>query len=157
MAAALNDARPRQQQMNEAQAEHVERQLVGHPGRARGDAAQHREILAGKLVRRMRRKIARLGDPPGLARLIQNPSSPPAATRGWLETICSTRVVPERGMPTISSGVSSSRPNAALPAKKPGVKRRTSRSTSARNAAASKLAPPPLIRLALSKCRIAAA
>ena len=44
-------------------------------------------------------------------RSLQKFNSPPARRpRGCMETICSTRVVPERGMPMISTGVASLHP-----------------------------------------------
>ena len=39
----------------------------------------------------------------------QNDSSPPPATVGWEDKTCSTSVVPDRGMPSTSTGNSSSR------------------------------------------------
>ena len=46
----------------------------------------------------------------GESRTRQNSNSPAAATSGWLDRICSVRVVPERGIPTIRIGVASSTP-----------------------------------------------
>ena len=51
-------------------------------------------------------------------------SSPAPKTRGWLARICSTSVVPERGMPTTNTGRTVSRPHPCTRAKKIGRERR---------------------------------
>ncbi len=48
--------------------------------------------------------------------------SPAANTPGWLARICSIRVVPERGMPTMNTGSSEGPPLPAFDAISPGVK-----------------------------------
>ena len=65
------------------------------------------------------------------ARSCQNGSSPPAPTTGWRETICSTRVVPDRGMPRISRGFRRWSPSPACAAKNSAVKVAITRSTEA--------------------------
>lgn len=81
---------------------HLERVLVRHAHRRRRDRSKLRCILA----RRRRKERAAIGDmaEPAWPVLIQNNNSPPAATSGWLDKICSTGVVSDRGMPTINTG-----------------------------------------------------
>ena len=56
-------------------------------------------------------------------RSFQKLSSPPALTCGCLEMICSMRVVPERGIPTISTQLGSLLPTAAASAMNSGPHR----------------------------------
>ena len=44
-------------------------------------------------------------------RRLRSLSSPAPETREWLAAICSTRLVPERGMPTTNTGVSDGFPS----------------------------------------------
>ncbi len=60
MPATLNDTRFRQQQVNEAEAQHIERKLVDNAGGGWRKTPQQREILLRQFAARFNRQIGRL-------------------------------------------------------------------------------------------------
>src|SRR5437773_2463230 len=58
----MDDARFRQQQMDQPQSVKVEWRLVGYPGRVRPDPAKQSEIVPRQIVRRFRGEIRRIRD-----------------------------------------------------------------------------------------------
>ena len=106
----MNDAPPGEYHVEQSEPQEVARHLVGHAQCGWSDATQNRLIIRSdppKIVGRHRR-FAKSGE--FLSRPIQNGSSSPPSTAGWLDTICSTSVVPERGIPRISTGSSECEP-----------------------------------------------
>ena len=74
-----------------------------------------------------------------------------------METICTTRVVPDRGIPMISTGVASELPISGARAIHSGVQRAIKRSISMENAAESNDTEPRRTASAASKCCMAKA
>ena len=106
----MDDDRAREYHVNQPGPEKVERHFVGHSRRLR-DPAQHPKIIPAALDRNGVSFPAAPERLHAAPRSFQKFSSPPALTSGCMETICSTRVVPDRGMPMISTGVASKLPS----------------------------------------------
>ena len=110
MTPAVDDGRVGKHAVDDAEQHEIAEHLVRETLCVPPERPQRRQIIVCKAPGRLRsgRK------PPDVLvsaqRTLQNSCSPPAAISGWLDRICSIRVDPERGIPTIRIGVASSTP-----------------------------------------------
>ncbi len=148
IAAAVEEGGAREQGDDQAQVQGVFGHLIHDPGAPRppSRACKLGEVLFGQLPKRAARSrcgthsIGALACAPSTAGMASNDrrpsrSSPQPWTRGWLARICSSSVVPERGIPTTNTAA------AASPAPSPPSSRRTPHQT------------PPAGRQRAARCR----
>ena len=113
--AGVNDARIGQRCVNEAGKSEVRRQLICNAGRAGRHAAANGfdiECAEPAAVSTLDQCAARCGSNGGIVVVPQTSAmasfkvtrSPSPLTLGWLARICSTKLVPQRGIPRMNIG-----------------------------------------------------
>ena len=110
---AEDDPRRRVKRGDDPEHENVVGHLVDDPLGSAAHRAQALEVTVGGPAHSLVRPP--VGGPSAAAVSPIMRSSPAPNTREWLAAICSTRLVPERGKPTIKTGTSDGLPQTANP------------------------------------------